>query len=379
MTFVAEWARTMSLRFANRANFNADDTWRSDASGVRTPCDGRHELASTTAVRAHAQADCLKHFRATYRHRADSISLLPFVFPMTMPAVIGRMIAAIATFLRVDAMTMAFAATFILILAACPGEGLGAQRSETALPNPSTDYESVSDRIRSGDDRSPHTTSEAWEQGLQLAVLRIDSGKLGEDASRAVNRWPAAQGADEPSWEWARVLVFLVQAALIAQGHDPGRPDGLMGPKTMLAMVAWSAASGPAWDGSSEMSYVRGLADNVAHLLHGTLQTLGLSPGPWDRFLGWESVAALERWDGTFRRAGVFISIDEDFGRHVLMDELGVSGPTGTGQTAERFTAQTQHRVQPGQESWDECPVDNVYRRHAGRAISWRVLVLQDA
>ena len=43
--------------------------------------------------------------------------------------------------------------------------------------------------------------------------------------------------------------IFLVQSALVAQGYDPGKPDGLMGPKTMLALIAWSAVSGPLWDG----------------------------------------------------------------------------------------------------------------------------------
>ena len=75
------------------------------------------------------------------------------------------------------------------------------------------------------------------------------------------------------------------QSTLIVQGHDPGKPDGLMGPKTMLALLAWSAASGPSWDGNDERSYRWGLDGNVAHLLHGTLEVLELSPRPQDRFL----------------------------------------------------------------------------------------------
>ena len=104
-------------------------------------------------------------------------------------------------------------------------------------------------------------------------------------AGRSVG-WPAAQKAD-PAWDWARVLVFLVQSALIVQGHDPGKPDGLMGPKTMLALLAWSAASGPSWDedGDSSKAYRWGLDGNVAHLLHGTLEARvchrGRRTGSW--------------------------------------------------------------------------------------------------
>lgn len=71
------------------------------------------------------------------------------------------------------------------------------------------------------------------------------------------SRQPAARGAEGgPPWEWVRVLVFLVQTALIVQGHDPGKPDGLMGPKTMLAMLAWSAASGPPCDERRQVAVV---------------------------------------------------------------------------------------------------------------------------
>ena len=136
-----------------------------------------------------------------------------------------------------------------------------------------------------------------------------------------------------------RVLVFLVQTALIVQGHDPGKPDGLMGPKTILALLAWSAASGPSWDGNDERSYRWGLDGNVAHLLHGTLEALGLSPGPKDRFLGRESVTALERWDGTFRRAGMFMRFSKDTGRDIVMNELGATGSSDSEEAPGQATA----------------------------------------
>lgn len=117
---------------------------------------------------------------------------------MTIRAGIGKAIAAPARELRVDGMAMAFAAV-VLILAACPGEGFGAQRSQTTPIDRSTNHDSLTERIQSGDAHSPRAAAAGWGHGLQLAALSIDSGKLGVDASRAVNRWPAALKAD-PAW-----------------------------------------------------------------------------------------------------------------------------------------------------------------------------------
>ena len=220
----------------------------------------------------------------------------------------------------------------------------------------STHHDSLTESIQSADEQSPHAASADGEHRLQPAALSIDTGKLGVDASSAVNRWPAAQKAD-PAWDWVRVLVFLVQSALIVQGHDPGKPDGLMGPKTMLALLAWSAASGPSWDGDDDSSkaYRWGLDGNVAHLLHGTLEALGLSPGPKDRFLGRESVTALDRWDGTFRRAGMFMRFSEDTGRDIVMNELGAGGSSrsaeGAGGSTARESADRSHGRKSSAES----------------------------
>ena len=76
----------------------------------------------------------------------------------------------------------------------------------------------------------------------------------------------------DPAWEWVRVLIFLAQSALVAQGHDLGKPDGIMGLNTMMALLRWHADSGE----SKEI----GLVTAVAYLLHATLEAKGLAPGP---------------------------------------------------------------------------------------------------
>ena len=169
------------------------------------------------------------------------------------------------------------------------------------------------------------------------AAATMPAGALGLDASRAVDQWPAAQQAD-PAWEWTRVLVFLVQTALIEQAQDPGKPDGLTGPKTMLALLAWSVANGP-WAGDRDTSYLLGLDDNVAHFLHGTLESQGLAPGPKDRLLGPESLAALKPWNGTFLRSGFVMSLGEERGREYVMNEFGAAGPAvrGKSRTGPQF------------------------------------------
>lgn len=197
-------------------------------------------------------------------------------------------------------------AVVIVMLATIPTDGHGVQRLRNASTPSSTFRGVVTEAIDSIREHSPMATSLVRTQACQFAALRLDSRKLGEGARKAVKQWPAALKAN-PDWEWARILIFLVQTALIVQGHDPGKPDGLMDPQDDVGLAGLeSAVSGPPWGGNDEMFYLWGLDDNVAFLfLHGTLKAMGLSPGPRDEFLGRESVMALGRWDGTFRLAAV--------------------------------------------------------------------------
>ena len=178
------------------------------------------------------------------------------------------------------------------------------------------------------DHRSPRAASAAWGHGVQLAALNLDAGKLSPAASDAVRRWPAAKKAD-PAWEWGRVLVFLTQTALIVQGYDPGRPDGLMGPKTIFALLAWTRAGGRPWKLKGqlrpELSYLWGIDDSVVRLLSVTLKALGLSPGLEHEFLGRESWKALNRWNQAFKIGGHLMPEHEAKARRAVQRELAAA------------------------------------------------------
>ena len=108
---------------------------------------------------------------------------------------------------------------------------------------------------------------------------------------------------------------FLIQSALAVQGHDAGKPDGSMGPNTMMALVKWYTRN--------REPGLPGIAQAVAHLLHDTLTAIGLAPGPRDGMLGWRSRAALKPWDRTFGRSAMIIETSEDVARRWIMEGFG--------------------------------------------------------
>lgn len=221
-------------------------------------------------------------------------------------------------------------AVAVLVLAAGPGDVHGAQRTDGLLAEPPPLYGAAVESIESGGARPSQPESSRWPHGLQLAELRHDAGTLGEAASKAVSQWPAAQKAD-PAWEWVRVLVFLAQLALVEQGYDPGRPDGMMGPNTMMALLRWHAQSGePLWIG---------LVNTVAYLIHGTLEAKGLEPGSRQQFLGPRSKAALEGWDGIFRTGATNVAVlgaDAELTRDWVMRGFGQGPSPDTEDTASQ-------------------------------------------
>ena len=150
------------------------------------------------------------------------------------------------------------------------------------------------------------------------STLTLPAGALGLEAARAVRQWPAAKEAD-PAWDWPRTLVFLIQSALVAEGHDPGPRDGLMGPATMLALLAWDAASGPPADRDDRRS---DMAHSVAFLLHAALAATGLAPGPAERFVGPESEAVLDEWDDLFRARHIMMTGGQRAARQVARQQI---------------------------------------------------------
>ena len=143
-------------------------------------------------------------------------------------------------------------------------------------------------------------------QSASADLIGLGSGMLGRDAGKAVNQWAAALKAD-PAWKLPRTLIFLVQSALVVQGHDPGKPNGVMSPETMLALLAWSPVSGPLREGDDSNALMLDLANNVAYLLHGTLLDMGLEPGSPDEFLGWRAKSILKEWASIFAGAAFFL------------------------------------------------------------------------
>ena len=235
-------------------------------------------------------------------------------------------------------------AVVVLLLAAIPGEVLGAQRIEGALPEHATLHHAATDSIHSGDEEPSQARSARWRSGLQLAELKLNAGTLGPAASKAVNRWPAAQRAD-PAWEWAKILVFLIQSALAVQGLDAGKPDGMMGPNTMMALVKWYTRN--------REPGLPSIAKAVAHLLHDTLTAIGLTPGPRDGILGWKSEAALKPWDRTFGRSAMIIETSEDVATRWIMEGFGktpsadaeeIRQPSRWPRTRRRFKCEPANR-----------------------------------
>ena len=173
---------------------------------------------------------------AGYRFRLTRSLCVPGCFQDNAPRS-GQVTLAPVRMTRSSRVAVA-SAVVVLLLAAIPSEVLGAQRIEGALPEHATFHRAVTESIHSGDEQPSQAGSAGWGSGLQMAELKLNAGTLGPAARNAVNRWPAAQQAD-PAWEWAKILVFLVQNALAVQGFDAGKPDGVMGPKTMISLVEW--------------------------------------------------------------------------------------------------------------------------------------------
>ena len=171
-------------------------------------------------------------------------------------------------------------------------------------------------------------------------TLPAPAGAMSPEGLTALDRWPAAWDAD-PAWDWPRTLIFLLQAALVVQGHDPGPPDGVMRPETILAMIEWSATKGP-FANDEHGLFMFSLSFAAVSLLHGTLEALGLSPGAQKGVMEWEARVSLVRWESAFRGTAFELHHrgDEDEALRVLMEEFDEAGPAEAGAATDRPAAQ---------------------------------------
>ncbi|TPG56216.1 peptidoglycan-binding protein [Sphingomonas glacialis] len=87
-----------------------------------------------------------------------------------------------------------------------------------------------------------HLNVAADNNDIEAITHGINGGLIGLTQRRAwfAKIWPFVIGAApvEHATEWK------VQSALVAAGYDPGSPDGVVGPATRLAILAFRAARG---------------------------------------------------------------------------------------------------------------------------------------
>ena len=69
-------------------------------------------------------------------------------------------------------------------------------------------------------------------------------GKIfGPKAEKALNAWRDKHGIEDRG-AFANTLMLMVQTALILQAFDPGPADGVIGKRTLAAIVAWQTMQG---------------------------------------------------------------------------------------------------------------------------------------
>jgi len=83
----------------------------------------------------------------------------------------------------------------------------------------------------------------AWNRSQSYAL------SVGHLADRIVGAGPLAAGLPAIDRAPARGTILALQQRLIELGHDPGEPDGLMGPATRAALRDWQDAQGRIADG----------------------------------------------------------------------------------------------------------------------------------
>jgi len=120
------------------------------------------------------------------------------------------------------------------------------------------------------------------------------AGNAQADPGSHIDR--AAAPAGEPAARPSRDLTRAVQQALLAAGHDPGPPDGLMGPRTRGAIRDFQRRHGLKEDGRISGGLIDALKD--------ALGSLPRTPPPLPAYA--HRIPFLDDWacDSGYRRAG---------------------------------------------------------------------------
>ena len=97
-----------------------------------------------------------------------------------------------------------------------------------------------------------------WNRSQSYAIA------VGHLADRLIGGGGLVGGLPEVERSPARATIRSLQERLIELGHDPGEPDGLMGPATRAALRAWQAAAGRIADGYPDPDTLQVLAVTVS-------------------------------------------------------------------------------------------------------------------
>ena len=121
----------------------------------------------------------------------------------------------------------------------------------------------------------PEPLAASPEDGAEDAAGAVEGDALA--AKRALAKWMFRNDIF-PKESAAATLALIVQTALALQGFDPGPQDGLIGRRTIAAIMAWRAVAG--------LSEGASFADVLAGIIRAAFVLDGQDPGAASELLG---------------------------------------------------------------------------------------------